>query len=78
MPLEASRVSGLGEIIGKGKCRVCIIILRYIKLSTKSNHKSSKIIQEYKHFNTTVEPTFLSSSGSGTGSTQPREPREVN
>jgi hypothetical protein len=57
MHLEASRVNGLDEIIGKDQCRLYIIVLRYINLSTKSNHKNSKIIQEYKHYNTTVEPT---------------------
>jgi len=50
MHLEASRVSGLDEIIGNGQCRVYIIVLRYIKLNTKSNHKNSKIIEKYKYF----------------------------
>jgi hypothetical protein len=37
--MEANRVSGLDVVIGKGKCRVYVIVLRYIKLSTKSKHE---------------------------------------
>ena len=59
MHLEASRVSGLDEIVGRGQCRVYIIILRYIKLAQNQTIKTKKNIQEYKHFNTIVEPTLI-------------------
>ena len=57
---------------------IIIIIISSSSSSSSSSGQSFWLQIQRSRVRSPALPDFLSSSGSGTGSTQPREPREVN
>ena len=64
-------------VLCEAELNLCILY-RLILVSLWSSGQSFWLQIQRSRVRSPALPDFLSSSGSGTGSTQPREPREVN